>query len=207
LTFSSILAAGYGALGAWQLNLDWGPVFLGAGLTALGGLLPDLDSDTSVPVRELFGLAAMAAPFLLFRRLEESGFSTEQMLVILTGVYLGIRYPLAGMFKSLTVHRGMFHSIPAMLITGLLVFLLYRSSDADRHLILRLYLAGGVMLGFLSHLLLDELYAVDFQGIVFKRNKYSGSALKLFSPSWAATLTTYLLLGALGYLTWIDLGL
>src|SRR5262249_41709141 len=109
LTFSSILAVGYGTLGVWQLDLDWGPVFLGAGLTALGGLAPDLDSDSSVPVRELFGLAAMAAPFLFFRRLEHHGLSAEQTLVILAGAYLFIRYPLAALFKSLTVHRGMFH--------------------------------------------------------------------------------------------------
>src|SRR5262249_51701010 len=190
---------------AWRLELDWGPVFLGAGLTALGGLLPDLDSDSSVPVRELFGLAAMAAPFLLFERFKQSGMTTEQTLVILGAVYLFIRYVLSGLFKSLTVHRGMFHSIPAMLIAGLLVFLLYHSSDSPGTRI-RLYLAGGVMIGFLSHLVLDEIYAVDFMGIKIKRNKFAGSAVKLWSPSWPATLTTYLLLGVLGYLAWVDLG-
>src|SRR5262249_53987503 len=164
LTFSSVLAAGYGTVGAWRLDLDWGPVFLGAGLTALGGLLPDLDSDSSVPVRELFGLAAMAAPFLLFERFKQSGLTTEQTLVILGAAYLFTRYVLSELFKSLTVHRGMFHSIPAMLIAGLLVFLLYHSSDSPGTLI-RLYLAGGVMLGFLSHLVLDEIYAVDFMGV------------------------------------------
>src|SRR5205823_13701277 len=58
LTFSSMLGAAAGGFAAWQLHLDWGPVFLGAGLTTLGGLLPDLDSDSGVPVREVFGLAA-----------------------------------------------------------------------------------------------------------------------------------------------------
>ncbi|HXG11086.1 MAG TPA: metal-dependent hydrolase [Gemmataceae bacterium] len=206
LSLSSILAAGYGTVGAWGLDLDWGPVFLGAGLTALGGLLPDLDSDSSVPVRELFGLAAVAAPFLLFERLKQSGLTTEETLVVLGGIYLFVRYVLAGLFKSLTVHRGMFHSIPAMLIAGLLVFLLYHSADHPGPLV-RLYLAGGVMLGFLSHLVLDALYAVDFMGAKVHRSKYTGSVFKLFSPSVAATLTTYLLLGVLTYLAWVDLGL
>jgi hypothetical protein len=202
LTFSSLLAAGYGTLGAWQFDLDWGPVFLGAGLTALGGLAPDLDSDSSVPVRELFGLAAVAVPLLFFRRLLRHGFSAEQTLVLLAGAYLFIRYPLAALFKSLTVHRGMFHSIPAMLVGGLAIFLLYHNPEVRW----RLYLAGGFMLGFLSHLVLDEIYAVDFLGFKLKANKYSGSALKFFSPSWAATLGTYFLLGILGYLAWLDLG-
>lgn len=201
LTLSSVLAAGYGALGAWQLGLDWGAVFLGAGLTALGGLLPDLDSDSSVPIRELFGLAAAAVPVLLFPRFEGRGLSTEQILVLLAGIYLMIRYPLAQLFKRLTVHRGMFHSLPAMLISGLLVFLLYHNPRPA----IRLFFAGGVMLGFLSHLVLDELYAVDFMGVRFKRGKYAGSALKLFSPSWVATATTYLWLGTLSYLAWLDL--
>src|SRR5262249_37428739 len=144
LAFSSALAAGYGGLAAWKLDLDWGPLFLGAGLTALGGLLPDLDSDSGVPVRELFGLAAVAVPALLLPRLGATGLSTEETLVVLSGLYLVIRYGLSALFKRVTVHRGMFHSIPAMLIAGLLVFLLYHSPDLTN----RLFLAGGVMLGF-----------------------------------------------------------
>jgi hypothetical protein len=94
----------------------------------------------------------------------------------------------------------MFHSIPAMLIAGLVVYLLYPS---DNHR-LRLFLAGGVMLGFLSHLVLDELYSVDFMGLRIHLNKYAGSALKLVSPSWSATLTTYLVLGLLSYRAWLN---
>ena len=160
LAFSSFLGTTYGAVAAWQWHMDWGSVFLGAGLTALGGLLPDLDSDSSVPVRELFGLAAAATPFLLVRRVMSYGFSTEQTLVVLGGVYLLIRYGARALLGKLTVHRGMFHSIPAMLIAGLLVLLVYHSPEA----LVRLYLCGGIMLGFLSHLVLDALCAVDLMG-------------------------------------------
>src|SRR6516164_220429 len=92
LAFSSFLGGAYGGVAAWQWQMDWGPVLLGAELTALGGLLPDLDSDSSVPVRELFGLAAIATPFLLVRWVMSQGFSMDQVLVILSGVYLLIRY-------------------------------------------------------------------------------------------------------------------
>lgn len=201
ITLSSLVAAGYGTLGVWQLELDWGPVFLGAGLTALGGLAPDLDSDSSVPVRELFGLAAMAAPFLLSSRLQRRGLEPEQIVVVLAGVFLFVRYFLSAAFKMLTVHRGMFHSVPGMLIAGLLVFLLYHNGD----IVVRFYFAGGLMLGFLSHLVLDEFYAVDLMGLRIRPNRFAGSALKFFSPSWPATLATYFTLGILGYLTWLDL--
>ncbi len=53
------------------------------------------------------------------------------------------------------------------------------------------------MLGFLSHLVLDELCAVDFRGLKVSVNRFAGSALKLASPSWQATGLTYALLLAL----------
>ena len=175
-----------------------GPALLAAGLTTLGGLLPDLDSDSGVPVRELFGITAAITPFLFLPHLDSKGLSLEQKIVVLAGVYLFIRYGLAAVFKHLTVHRGMFHSLPAMLIAGLATYLVYPGEDR----FLRTFLAGGVMLGFLSHLVLDELCSVDFLGLRLRLNKYAGSALKLFSRSWTANVATYLVLAGLGYLAW-----
>jgi hypothetical protein len=202
LATSTLLGAAYGTAAWWHWRLDWGSACLGAGLTALGGLLPDLDSDSGVPVRELFGITAAVTPFLLLPHLDVKGLSLEQKIVVLAAVYLFIRYGLSTAFKHLSVHRGMFHSLPAMLIAGLATYLLYPGEDR----LLRAFLAGGVMLGFLSHLVLDELCSVDFLGLRLHLNKYAGSALKLFSRSWTANLITYLLLAGLGYLAW-DVGL
>jgi hypothetical protein len=201
LAFSSLLGAGYGVFGVLRGPFDdWGPPLLGAGLTTLGGLLPDLDSDSGVPVRELFGIAAFLAPVLLYRRLADEHLSTEQTVVLLAGVYLFVRYVLSAVFKRWTVHRGMFHSVPALAISGLAVYLVYPGANVA----VRVYLAVGVMLGFLSHLVLDELYSVDFMGVGIRLNKYAGSALKLTSPSRAATLAAYALLTGLAYLAWND---
>jgi hypothetical protein len=196
LTFSTALGAAYGGLAAWEWNLDWGPACLGAGLTALGGMLPDLDSESGVPVRELSGLAAAATPFLLLHRLQYSGFTPDQILVLAGASFLLIRYAVGSLFKLLTVHRGMFHSIPAMLIAGLSVFLLYQNPVTW----LRIYVALGVMLGFLSHLILDELCSVNFSGMRVHLKASAGSALKLYSSSWSATLTTYVILAGLVWL-------
>ncbi len=68
LTFAGLLGAGYGSLSILEWGYDWGPAAIAAGLTTLGGLLPDLDSDSGVPVRELFGVSAAVAPFLLYKR-------------------------------------------------------------------------------------------------------------------------------------------
>ena len=131
ITLSAALGVAYGGLAAWQWGFEWGTVCLGAGLTALGGMLPDLDSKSGVPLREMSGLAAVAVPFLLLRRLQDSGFSVDEKLVLLGGVYLFIRYGAAGALSLITVHRGMFHSIPAMLIAGLCVFLLYHNPNMN----------------------------------------------------------------------------
>jgi hypothetical protein len=64
----------------------------------------------------------------------------------------------------------------------------------------RYLLAGGTMLGFLSHLVLDELCSVNLVGVKVRLNKFAGSALKLSSPSVTATLATYALLIGLLYL-------
>jgi hypothetical protein len=201
LTFAGLLGAAYGSLAFLEGNWGWGPALLAAGLTTLGGLLPDLDSDSGVPVRELFGISAAVVPFLLFHRVyqwcEEH---TSRTLVVLAGIYVLIRYVLSSVFKRFTVHRGMFHSIPALLIAGLATYLLYPSGNAR----LRLFLSGAVMLGFLSHLVLDELYSVDFMGVRLRLNKYAGSAVKFVSKSWPATVTTYVLLGVLAWRAWLD---
>jgi hypothetical protein len=200
LAVSTALGAGVGAFGIWQLGLGWGPVGLAAGLTALGGLLPDLDSDSSVPVRELFGLAAAATPFLLYGRVTRAGFGPEQTLVILGLLYLLIRYGVSTVFKRLTAHRGMFHSLPAMLISGLAVFLLYHSPDRR----VRIYLGVGTAIGFLSHLVLDELCDVDFLGRKPHLSRFAGNPLKLASRSLSATAITYLVLAALVFLCLVD---
>ena len=199
ITTSALCGAAYGAVAALHWELDWGLVFLGAGLTTLGGMLPDLDSDSGVPVRELSSLAATVTPILLLPRLRPLGLTSEQTLVVLAGIYLFIRYVLAEGFKRLSVHRGMYHSIPAMFIAGLVVFLLYDNGD----LRLRVYLAFGTMLGFLSHLILDEVCAVDLNGVVPRLNAFAGSALKLTSKSWVATGITYMILIALAYSAWL----
>jgi membrane-bound metal-dependent hydrolase YbcI (DUF457 family) len=200
LAFSSALGAAYGAWATWQYEMDWGPVLLGSGLTALGGLLPDLDSDSSVPFREVFGLAATVTPLLLIHRVTHLGFTPEQTLVITGGIYLFVRYVIRAVFKKITVHRGMFHSIPAMLIAGLVVFLCYHGSPENR-----LFLSGGVMIGYLSHLVLDQLYGIDLTGAKLQLRSGAGGPLKLASSSWSATLVTYAILAGLGYVAYLEL--
>lgn len=197
--FAATLGVGYG-YAAKVVGFPTDAALLAAGLTAAGGMLPDLDSDSGRPVREVFGLAAAVVPVLLVPRLQHAHLSHEAMLTALVACYLLIRYGAAWVLSQITVHRGMFHSIPGMLIAGLAVYLEYGSPDRA----VRVLLAGGVMLGFFSHLVLDEIYSVDFNGVRLKLKSSAGSAVKLFSDSVWGTTACYTLLGALLYTAYLD---
>jgi membrane-bound metal-dependent hydrolase YbcI (DUF457 family) len=200
ITVSGALGFVYGGCAVQPLGFSTEAGVLAAGITAIGGMLPDLDSDSGVPVREMFGLAAAVLPLLFMRRLIHAGVSPEGILAAFLFGYVFVRYALSTAFKQFTVHRGMFHSIPAMLIAGLCVYLAYHSPDRG----IRLLLACGVMAGFLSHLVLDEVYSVGWSGIKPKLKSSAGTALKLASPSLPATAVCYLILGGLSYLAYLD---
>jgi hypothetical protein len=201
ITFSSLLGIGYAAsLGS--LGVEWVHSTLAGGLCGFAGMLPDLDSASGRPIKEVFGIAAIAVPLLLARRLLHTGMQAEEVVLVGAGLYLLIRFGVSWVFKHLTVHRGMFHSIPAALIAGEIVFLAH---DCPTQMG-RLTLAGGVILGFLSHLILDEIWSVDMNGLAIRLNKAAGSAMKFFSKSALATLTTWLMLTGLSYLVGVDIG-
>ncbi len=201
VTFSSVLGVGYAAalIGS---GFEWVHSVLAGGLCGIAGMLPDLDSPSGRPVRELFSITAILVPLLILRRLRRSGLEPEEMVLLGAALYLFIRFGVSWVFKHLTVHRGMFHSIPAMFIAGEAVFLAHNGSEPYG----RVTLAGGIMLGFLSHLVLDEIYSVDMNGVALRFNKAAGSALKFFSKSWTASLATWSLLGVLTYLVGAEQG-
>jgi membrane-bound metal-dependent hydrolase YbcI (DUF457 family) len=201
IAVSSGLGVVYGAVAVQPLGFSSEAGLLAALLTGVGGMLPDIDSDTGVPMREMSHLTSVIVPLMLLPRLVQLGLTRETLLAVLLIAYVSVRFFMTYIFRRLTVHRGMFHSIPAMLIAGLAVYLAYGGPDRP----LRWLLATGVMLGFLSHLILDEIFAVDWRGLVPRLKPSAGSALKLYSRSHFATAFCYLLLGGLIYLTLLDL--
>lgn len=202
ITVSGLLGVGYG-VGAVTVG-GFTPIqgALAGGLTTIGGLLPDLDLENSTPSRELFGLAAAVAPLVLMPHLARWGGSHEAAICLAVAIYLGIRYFGATLFGKLSVHRGMFHSIPAMLIVAELMFLGY---PADR-MGTRVLMSGAVAAGFLSHLILDELFSVQFTGIRLKLAKSAGSAMKLVGSNLPANILAYTLLGLLTYGVFVEAG-
>ena len=163
-------------------------------------MLPDLDSDSGIPLREAVGFAAAFVPMLMLDRLERVGLSHEMMLVVTGAIYFLLRFGIAELFRRYTVHRGMWHSLPAAIIAALFVFLVCGSENVH----LRLFKTVAVFVGFMSHILLDELWSVEYRRgkYVFKHS--FGTALKFFGESRLANIATYFLLAALSVVAYHD---
>ncbi len=160
-------------------------------LGSIGSLLPDLDADNSTPLRHTFDLLSLLGAFLLMFQFV-AGYSLPELVLVWALAYLLLRYGLFWVFTRFTVHRGVFHSLPATLLAGTLTTLaLYRGLQLPAQ---GAWL-GGVMvsLGYLIHLLLDELFSVNLMGVSLKHS--FGTALKPFSLTpWWPSLLAYLLL-------------
>ena len=192
---STVLGCGY----AGVLHLGYGvppdtAVVAGA-MCGFSGMLPDLDSDYGVPLRETMAFTAATIPDAAGRPLSIARTSaTTRWRSPPSGMYLFMRFGVTNMIRKYTVHRGMFHSIPAMLIFAGLAFLVCGASPID----VRCYKAGGVMGGFMSHLMLDEIYAVEFKGGRWRLKKSFGTAIKFWGDDRWSNFSTYAKLAIVG---------
>jgi membrane-bound metal-dependent hydrolase YbcI (DUF457 family) len=198
ITVSGLLGIGYGAAAA--LSMGFTPIqgCIAACFTWVAGMLPDLDAANGRPVREIFGLVAAIVPLTLEHQLVRWGGSVEGAIFVGLLLYAAIRYGAAAILSRVSVHRGMFHSLPVAILSAELVFLGFPGDTQA----VRLMMATGTLIGFLSHLVLDETYSVQFSGVRLRLNKAAGSAFKLFGKNGAANVLVY---GLLLCTTWFVL--
>ena len=201
--FSGMLGLVWGTTATWVFGftpVQGTIVFL---LTWFAGMLPDIDSQTGRPVREIFGVVSVIGPLILMQHLISWGGDPERVLLIVLLFYIGLRNFGPLILGKLCVHRGMYHSVPALLIVALTTFLFYKHDNVE----VRLLMASGVGIGFLSHLVLDEIYSVQWTGTRIKLAKSAGSALKSFGHSVPANAFCWAGVMFLGYLALLEVGL
>ena len=185
VTGSTILGIAYGSVAHFQFGVPPGHCIIAGALCSVAGMLPDLDSKSGIPQREMLCFVSVLAPMLMLFRFQELGFSAEEM-VLLAGVgYAVVRFGLGELFKRYTKHRGMWHSIPAAGVAAMATYLLCFSPETG----IRLFKAWAVFLGFILHLVLDEIYSVDLMGRRLKKSW--GTALKFFGKNQFANVSTY----------------
>ena len=193
ITVSSLTGAVYGLWG-WHCGAPVETCVLAGGLCAVSGMLPDLDSDSGRPVQEISCFAAAVIPMLMLERFENFGWSREGMVLAAAAIYAAVRFGVQEVFKRYTVHRGMWHSIPACISVGLLAFLIVAGQD----LAIRTYKSAAVSIGFFSHLLLDEIWSLRLRSGRLNIKKSFGTALKFWGNNTYANMSTYAKLLVLG---------
>ncbi|MEM0969275.1 MAG: metal-dependent hydrolase [Verrucomicrobiota bacterium] len=175
---STALGVAYGSAGYFLYDMPLTTSAIAAGLCGISGMLPDLDGDTGVPVREVVAAVAAVVPALMLDCFAMWGLDRESTVLAAAAVYLFIRYGVARAFKHLTRHRGMWHSIPAAINVALIAFLI----TSYQELGFRLFKSGAVLLGFLSHLILDEMWSINW--LTGRSKRSHGTAFKLFTVNW-----------------------
>lgn len=163
----------------------------------LGSVLPDIDLKESRPSRAMFsGLAIFFSFAVLFTVADR--YSIAELWLLWLGTLVLIRYGLHAIFHNLAVHRGTWHSILAGLFSAAATAVIF-GNILDRHAGVAWLAAGFMFVGFLVHLALDEIYAVDVED---RRLKNSfGTALKLFDSRYPYSAAG--MAGALALAIWL----
>lgn len=199
-THLSVAAVGSGALSTACLGAGIsGPseVITFTVVGTVGGLLPDIDSDHSSPIKLLFtALGLIAAGLMMFSRAETS--SILELWAIGTASYLAVRYVAWNLFGKMTVHRGVFHSLLAALF-----FWFVAAAMAHYWFGLTALMSWSVgfflFFGYMVHLSLDELFSVDLVNTRLKRS--FGTALKLYD--YGNFKTSILMAAAVAAAYWV----
>ncbi len=155
----------------------------------LGSVLPDIDLKDSRASRALFsGLAVFFSFCVLF--MNAAQYSIAELWLLWLGSFLLVRYAAEALFHRFSYHRGIWHSIVAGFFWWFLTAIVFHYVLGTHEGVA--WLAGGFMfIGYLTHLLLDEIYSVNLLGQRLKRS--FGSAMKLFDdrkPGESATIAT-----------------
>lgn len=192
ISTSTVVGVGVGIAGYFLLDTDEPnriiSCMLGAGLCSLAGILPDLDSGSGRPLRETSNVLAAVIPMLMVDRWQHMGLSAEAIALAGALVYITIRFGVAEIFKRYTVHRGMWHSIPAAVSCGLLAFLVVSGENLE----VRIFKSAAVFIGFMVHLILDEIWSVEWKGARMRLKSSFGTAIKFwYGKSLWSNISTY----------------
>lgn len=172
-------------------------VWLYFAMGTLGGILPDIDANNSIPGRMLFSFFAIVFAFVTL--FSQAGvYSIAELSILWLVTYVVVRYIIFQMFARLTVHRGIFHSLLAAVFFWLCItdisYYIFRLNAVSA------WMAGCfVCIGYVIHLTLDEVYSVDLVGAKIKRS--FGTALKIISSNMQSTAVLFLATVVMFYMT------
>jgi hypothetical protein len=110
------------------------------------------------------------------------------------GTLFLVRYGVHALFHHYAVHRGIWHSIAAGLVCAFATAIIFYYGLGRPDGVAWLA-AGFLLVGYITHLILDEIYSVDVMGAHIKKS--FGSALKLVDVRYPVASTGMVVAGLL----------
>ncbi len=157
----------------------------------IGGVLPDLDLEYSKPSQRLFQILSIFSPMLIIIYFFKE-IPVLYNIIIWFLLSFFFYFILRKTLGQLTVHRGIFHTIPmGILFAQITIFIsknILHQSDLFSNI-----LAFFIFFGFMTHLILDEIFSINIYGI--KMKKSFGTAFKLYAKNnIIGTIILYILI-------------
>lgn len=169
-------------------------VFVGT----IGSFLPDIDLNYSRPTKIIttfFYFIFLALNFVWLRYISINLFTFDKFIIDL--ISLGASFIVSaittGIFMaflhSKMKHRGLVHSIPFGFLFSIILYLMIEQIGTLHSLLI----SSLLFIGFIIHLLLDEVYSIDIRNRRIKKS--FGTALKLIDKdNIKGTIILYILI-------------
>jgi len=175
VVISGITIAPLYAASLININHSFALLFFGM----IGGILPDIDLDNSKPVQIASSILSIVIPLLAILTLLES-LSISKMLFIWFLSATLLHFFIFKILLHLTIHRGVIHTIPMGLLFALILnIFFFNILEFDK--LFSLLCGLFLFIGFMIHLVLDEIVSLNAFGMSFKKSL--GSALKLYEKN------------------------
>ncbi|MCK5697918.1 MAG: metal-dependent hydrolase [Gammaproteobacteria bacterium] len=193
-----VIGTAFVGIGIFFFDLNMVQSFAIFTMGVLGGILPDLDSNSGKPLPIISGLVSVLIPLLLLGKVGTiNSISPEFLISYFIIFYVILNYVVCGVIKKFTVHRGIMHSIPFSFLVAEFAYILFISSGKNMATIA----AFAIFFGCIIHLVLDELNSIKFKfGFIPTLSRSSGTAFKLYTKGF---LTNFFILCAIIATTWL----
>jgi len=145
----------------------------------IGGILPDIDLENSKPIQITSSILSIFIPLLAILTLLQS-LSISKMLFIWFLSSILLHFFIFKILLHFTIHRGVIHSIPMGLLFAHCITIVFYNILGFEELF-SLLCGLFLFIGFIIHLLLDEIVSLNAFGMSFKKSL--GSALKFYDKN------------------------
>lgn len=142
----------------------------------IGSILPDIDLKESRPSKALFSSLGFFFSFVVLFSCTKK-YSIAELWLLWLGTLVFIRYGAQLFFHNITTHRGICHSLLAATFSSLLSTEFFYFVLGYQEIV-AWTAALFLFTGYSIHLVLDEIYSVDFVGAYTKKS--FGTALKIY---------------------------